>query len=197
MVSSTASTAKVTSTTVAATISCAATFSATSSATTASSTRGKTHGRAGRTVRMPEGPDTKRAADAVAAAIEGRRLTRVELPYPPLAGHEEQWPGQTVEQVTSRGKALLIRPRLEPAAVRHRLLEPQFRRRQVARSISTRAFWPGRATMGLSGNDSCIRGAAPSPVAVLRFPYILPICAVRRALPQGRLRARNATFNPS
>ena len=51
-------------------------------------------------------------------------------------------------------------------------------------------------TEGLSGNNSCIRGADPSPVAALRFPYILPICAVRRALPQGRLSARNATLNP-
>lgn len=58
---------------------------------------------------MPEGPEIKRAADAVAAAIEGRRLTRVELAYPPLAEYEEQWPGLRVEQVRSRGKALLIR----------------------------------------------------------------------------------------
>ena len=29
-------------------------------------------------------------------------------------------------------------------------------------------------TEGLSGNNSCIRGADPSPVAALPFPYILP-----------------------
>ena len=58
---------------------------------------------------MPEGPEIKRAADAVAAALEGRRLTRVELPYPSVADYQEHWQGLTVEQVTSRGKALLIR----------------------------------------------------------------------------------------
>ncbi len=58
---------------------------------------------------MPEGPEIKRAADAVAHAVEGKTLIEVELPYDPLANFRGRWDGMQVVQVRPRGKALLLR----------------------------------------------------------------------------------------
>ena len=57
---------------------------------------------------MPEGPEIKRAADAVAQAIEGRLLVQPELPFPTVNSYQEAWDGAKVLRVGARGKALVI-----------------------------------------------------------------------------------------
>jgi endonuclease VIII len=59
---------------------------------------------------MPEGDTIFRSARALRQAIAGRKVTRFETAYAPLASLDDQSPvaGRTVEQVESRGKWLLI-----------------------------------------------------------------------------------------
>jgi endonuclease-8 len=58
---------------------------------------------------VPEGPETRRSADRIQRAIGGRRLERVRFGLPRLRPHAAALAGDRVEQVTSRGKALLTR----------------------------------------------------------------------------------------
>jgi endonuclease VIII len=57
---------------------------------------------------MPEGPEIRREADAIGAALAGRALTRVEYHVQGLAARARRLRGATVVGVRSRGKALLI-----------------------------------------------------------------------------------------
>jgi len=56
---------------------------------------------------MPEGPEIRRAADSLEAAIKGKPLTEVWFAFPQLAPYSSQLVGQTVTQIETRGKALL------------------------------------------------------------------------------------------
>ncbi len=56
---------------------------------------------------MPEGPEIRRAADKIAAAVEGKRIEVVEFGLPRLKHHEELLSGSTVMKLETRGKALL------------------------------------------------------------------------------------------
>ena len=58
---------------------------------------------------MPEGPEIRREADALAAALAGRPLTAVWFAFDRLKGYETKLAGRTVEAVEARGKALLTR----------------------------------------------------------------------------------------
>ena len=58
---------------------------------------------------MPEGPEIRRAADRVAAAIEGRVADEVFFAFDDLKRFEPRLTGRRVQQVTSRGKAMLTR----------------------------------------------------------------------------------------
>ena len=58
---------------------------------------------------MPEGPEIRRAADRVAAAIEGRVADEVFFGFDHLKGFEATLTSRRVEAVTSRGKAMLTR----------------------------------------------------------------------------------------
>ncbi len=58
---------------------------------------------------MPEGPEIRRAADRVAAAIEGLVADEVFFAFDRLKPFEEQLSGRTVEKVTTRGKGMLTR----------------------------------------------------------------------------------------
>ena len=58
---------------------------------------------------MPEGPEIRRAADKVARRLVGSSLKSVKLAYPPISEFVEVIGGASVESVTSRGKALLMR----------------------------------------------------------------------------------------
>ncbi|MCG8156875.1 endonuclease VIII [Brenneria goodwinii] len=56
---------------------------------------------------MPEGPEIRRAADQLAAAMVGKTLTRVWFAFPELKQYEPALVGQKVARIVTRGKALL------------------------------------------------------------------------------------------
>lgn len=56
---------------------------------------------------MPEGPEIRRAADRLAAAVTGEELTRAWFAFPRLKPYESALAGQRVERIATRGKALL------------------------------------------------------------------------------------------
>lgn len=56
---------------------------------------------------MPEGPEIRRAADNLEAAIKGKPLTDVWFAFPQLKSYQSQLIGQHVTHVETRGKALL------------------------------------------------------------------------------------------
>ncbi len=56
---------------------------------------------------MPEGPEIRRAADRLAAAVVGRTLRRVQFAFPQLKPYETELAGRRILSVTPRGKALL------------------------------------------------------------------------------------------
>ena len=55
---------------------------------------------------MPEGPEIRRAADNLEAAIKGKPLTDVWFAFPQLKSYQSQLIGQHVTHVETRGKAL-------------------------------------------------------------------------------------------
>lgn len=56
---------------------------------------------------MPEGPEIKRVADTLEAAVLGKRLTDVWFAFPALKTFEAALIGQKIERIETRGKALL------------------------------------------------------------------------------------------
>lgn len=56
---------------------------------------------------MPEGPEIRRAADSLEAAIKDKPLTNVWFAFPELAPYASELLGQCVTRVETRGKALL------------------------------------------------------------------------------------------
>ncbi|BBT72007.1 MULTISPECIES: endonuclease VIII [Enterobacteriaceae] len=56
---------------------------------------------------MPEGPEIRRAADSLEAAIKDQPLTEVWFAFPELAPYAPGLVGQRVTRVETRGKALL------------------------------------------------------------------------------------------
>ena len=58
---------------------------------------------------MPEGPEIRRAADRVAAAIEGKVADEVFFAFDRLKPYQGVLAGRRVEEVTTRGKAMLTR----------------------------------------------------------------------------------------
>ena len=56
---------------------------------------------------MPEGPEIKRAADAIALVLEGRMIESADLHHDALKGSHRHIVGQSVNSIESRGKALL------------------------------------------------------------------------------------------
>ncbi|MBM3073774.1 endonuclease VIII [Lelliottia sp. RWM.1] len=56
---------------------------------------------------MPEGPEIRRAADSLEAAIKGKPLMDVWFAFPQLKPFEPELVGQTVTHIETRGKALL------------------------------------------------------------------------------------------
>lgn len=57
---------------------------------------------------MPEGPEIRRAADKLAKVIEGKTIESIEVGLPHLVKPAEKLTGKKVEQVETRGKAMLI-----------------------------------------------------------------------------------------
>lgn len=58
---------------------------------------------------MPEGPEIRRAADALAKAVLGQPLCAVHFNFPGLTERQREFEGRCIEAITPRGKALLIR----------------------------------------------------------------------------------------
>ena len=58
---------------------------------------------------LPEGPEIHRTADELAAAIAGQQVTKVFFALDHLKSHASRLQGETVCQVTARGKAILTR----------------------------------------------------------------------------------------
>lgn len=56
---------------------------------------------------MPEGPEIRRAADTLFAAMAGRPLTQAWFAFPHLKPYEAGLIGQHIEKIDTRGKALL------------------------------------------------------------------------------------------
>ena len=56
---------------------------------------------------MPEGPEIRRAADQLAAAMVGKPLTEVWFAFPALKTYEPALMGETIDAFETRGKALL------------------------------------------------------------------------------------------
>ena len=56
---------------------------------------------------MPEGPEIRRAADTLEAAIKGEPLTEAWFAFPQLQPYQTQLIGQRVTHIATRGKALL------------------------------------------------------------------------------------------
>ncbi|WP_413741891.1 endonuclease VIII [Sodalis sp. RH15] len=56
---------------------------------------------------MPEGPEIRRAADALMMAVAGRAITRAWFAFPHLKPFESRLTGQRIEKIETRGKALL------------------------------------------------------------------------------------------
>ncbi|MEW5837108.1 MAG: DNA-formamidopyrimidine glycosylase family protein, partial [Pseudomonadota bacterium] len=58
---------------------------------------------------MPEGPEIRRAADALAKAVAGEPLVRAWFALPALKRYEAKLAGRRIEAITPHGKALLTR----------------------------------------------------------------------------------------
>ena len=58
---------------------------------------------------MPEGPEIRRAADRLAQAVAGQRLTHAWFGFPALKRWEQPLRGKRIESITPHGKALLTR----------------------------------------------------------------------------------------
>lgn len=53
---------------------------------------------------MPEGPEIRRAADSLEAAIQGEPLTDVWFAFPQLKSFESQLIGKRITRLETRGK---------------------------------------------------------------------------------------------
>ena len=58
---------------------------------------------------MPEGPEIRRAADRLAAAVVGQPLRSAWFAFPALTAHAPMLIGQRIEAIVPHGKALLTR----------------------------------------------------------------------------------------
>lgn len=56
---------------------------------------------------MPEGPEIRRAADKIAKVVEGKFIEVVGFGQPKMQRYEDEFTGQTVTEVETRGKAML------------------------------------------------------------------------------------------
>ncbi|OAT23166.1 endonuclease VIII [Buttiauxella gaviniae ATCC 51604] len=57
---------------------------------------------------MPEGPEIRRAADKLEAAVLNKALTEIWFAFPQLKPFEQTLVGQSIERIETRGKALLL-----------------------------------------------------------------------------------------
>lgn len=58
---------------------------------------------------MPEGPEIRRAADELAASLEGKRIEKIFFAFDELKKYESKFVGAEIVKISSRGKAILTR----------------------------------------------------------------------------------------
>ena len=58
---------------------------------------------------MPEGPEIRRAADALFHVIQDSKLTLVKLDYPPIQSYRRRIVGSKITKIEAHGKALVTR----------------------------------------------------------------------------------------
>lgn len=124
---------------------------------------------------MPEGPEIRREADALARALGGAPIVRAEYRLPGLAPAARRLPGARVERVYARGKALLIAFDNGITHYSHNQLYGEW---AVLRP--GRAFAAGRAVRVVLATQarvavlySATDVALLSPAALARHPYLV------------------------
>ena len=89
---------------------------------------------------MPEGPEIRRAADSLEAAIKGEPLTGAWFAFPQLQHYQSQLVGQRVTHIETRGKALLTHFSGGLTLYSHNQLYGVWRVVDAGRSLKRRAF---------------------------------------------------------
>ena len=126
---------------------------------------------------MPEGPETRRAADRVSKRICDRELSNLRLPYPPISEFEEILGGDRIKSVTSRGKALLIRFKNGLSLYSH----SQLYGRWTVNKVGTEVRWNRSLRAEFVADGYAVRLWSATEVEVLptadeeEHPYILKL----------------------
>ena len=123
---------------------------------------------------MPEGPEIRREADALAHALAGRELTHVEYRIAALAARGRRLRGARVLRVYPRGKALLIEFDRGVTHYSHNQLYGQWRVLRPGRaSEDTRAV---RVVLGTADRIAILYSATEIELlatdALARHPYL-------------------------
>jgi endonuclease VIII len=123
---------------------------------------------------MPEGPEIRREADALARALAGRELTHVEYRIAALAALGRRLRGARVVRVYPRGKALLIEFDRGVTHYSHNQLYGQWRVLRPGNPIAdTRAV---RVVLGTAERVAVLYSATDVELlasgAVARHPYL-------------------------
>ena len=124
---------------------------------------------------MPEGPEIRREADALARALAGRELAHVEYRIAALAARGRRLRGARVLRVYPRGKALLIEFDRGVTHYSHNQLYGQWRVLAAGQRRRRLARGPRRARHGGAHGgplQSRPRSSCSTSGAVARHPYI-------------------------
>jgi endonuclease-8 len=123
---------------------------------------------------MPEGPEIRRAADRIAAVIDGQRIVEVRFGLVRLRRFEDELTGSRVVGVETRGKALLIAFDLGLTLYAHNQLYGVWyvRRRgqlpSTARSLRVALHTESHSALLYSASDIAVLDAG----GLLRHPYL-------------------------
>lgn len=123
---------------------------------------------------MPEGPEIRRAADRIAAIIDGQKLAEVRFGLPRLRRFEDELTGARVAGIETRGKALLIAFDLGLTLYTHNQLYGiwYLRRRgqlpNTARSLRVALHTETDSALLYSASNIAVLDADE----LLRFPYL-------------------------
>jgi endonuclease-8 len=123
---------------------------------------------------MPEGPEIRRAADRIAAVIEGQRLAEVRFGLARLRRFEDELSGSRVLAVETRGKALLIAFDLGLTLYAHNQLygvwyvRPRGQLPSTARSLRAALHTQTHSALLYSASDIAMLDAD----GLLRHPYL-------------------------
>ncbi len=158
---------------------------------------------------MPEGPEIRLEADAIAKVLVGVRLEAVTLPQPRISGHAVALAASGVQAVETRGKAMLIRFDNGLTLFSHNQLYGRWyvRRRgdwpQTRRTLRVALHTATHSALLYSASDIAVLSAeelADHPFLRRLGPDVLApetsaeMLALRLDLPQFQARALSALF---